>query len=240
MIWAGHAFSGIVEPLMRRTKASKKQYIVGEQNDCNFHNDKEWDSGYTPSAPRKLHGFSRTWCPTMERTRGPSFFIPEPRDEELLLTFLRWGAIHPSTKGHTNDHWRNSPRRCSPVIPHLSPTVSDICPNPRPRRIGSDSRRWRRRRHHSGIARLVLARDALEAKSERRINETLCEFVVRMDADRPKKLQECNTVQVHSFARSIHSNRSLPSCRAPMVGTKPTETDGSYDFLTERMDSMVG
>jgi hypothetical protein len=61
-----------------------------------------------------------------------------------------------------------------------------------------------------------------------------------MDADRPKKLQECNTLQVHSFARSIHSTRSLPSCRAPMVGTKPTETDGSYDFLTERMDSMVG
>ena len=35
-------------------------------------------------------------------------------------------------------------------------------------------------------------------------------------------------------------DKSLPSWRAPIVGTKPTDTDGSSNFRTERMDSMVG
>ena len=64
------------------------------------------------------------------------------------------------------------------------------------------------------------------------------EFVVRIDAI-VQNFQGCN--RASPFIRSIYSfTRSLPSCRAPMVGTKPTEMDGSYDFLTERMDSMVG
>jgi len=34
--------------------------------------------------------------------------------------------------------------------------------------------------------------------------------------------------------------RNIPSWSAPMVGTKPTVIEGSYDLRSDRMDSMDG